>query len=69
MQIDDLIKEIQLSIQEIGFNNTANIYSVSNSAKFGGQLGWIKKTQLSKKIQESVFNKFNIEILPEVNII
>ena len=25
--------------------------------------------ELSKKIQESVFNKFKIEILPEVNII
>ena len=37
-------KEIKLSINEIGFNNTANIYSISESSKFGGKLGWVKKT-------------------------
>ena len=39
MQIDDLIKEIQLSIQEIGFNNTATIYSLGNTSKIGGKIG------------------------------
>ena len=35
---------------------------------YGGGTGR-ELIELSKKIQESVFNKFNIEILPEVNII
>ena len=30
-----LVKKIQSSISEIGFNNTANIYSISDSAKLG----------------------------------
>ena len=44
-----LINEIMLSIDEIGFNNTANIYSISESAKLGGKLGWINESSLSKK--------------------
>ena len=41
------------SIQKIGFNNTANIYSIADSAKFGGKIGWIAINQLSSEI----FNK------------
>ena len=33
------MKKIITSISEIGFNNTANIYSVAESAKLGGKLG------------------------------
>ena len=52
--INDLFKEIKLSIKEIGFNNTANIYSNSDSAKFGGKLGWISPISLSKNISEKL---------------
>ena len=45
---------IQNSIEEIGFENTANIYSVSESSNFGGKLGWINEQSLSKKVLEKV---------------
>ena len=48
--IEELIKEIKLSINEIGFNNTANIYSTSSSSNLGGKLGWINENRLSKPI-------------------
>ena len=48
LSIENLIDQIKLSITEIGFNNTANIYSISESSKLGGKLGWINKNSLSK---------------------
>ena len=45
-----LVKEIKKSIKEIGFSNTANIQSISASANFGGNIGWIEQDNLSKKI-------------------
>ena len=50
LTLNNLIQEIKLSISEIGFNNTANIYSISDSSKFGGKLGWIREDNLSKTI-------------------
>jgi len=38
------------SIKNNGFQNTANLFSLSDSSKFGGNIGWIDKTQLNKKI-------------------
>ena len=52
--LENLTKDIKKSIDEIGFNNTANIYSISESSKFGGKLGWIKQEALSKKIYEKI---------------
>ena len=49
-RLDDKVDIINQSITEIGFKNTANIYSISDSAKFGGDIGWIDKKNLSKKI-------------------
>ena len=54
-ELQPLINKINLSIKEIGFNNTANIYSISDSAKFGGKIGWISQNNLS----EQIFNKLN----------
>lgn len=52
-EIESLIEEIKNSIKEIGFNNTANIYSISESSKLGGKIGWIDENNLS----EIIFNK------------
>ncbi len=48
--LNDLLKNINSSIVEIGFNNTANIYSISDSNKLGGKIGWIEENNLSETI-------------------
>ena len=54
ISFEQTVKNINKSIKEIGFKNTANIYSTSDSAKFGGNLGWIEEKKLSKKILSSI---------------
>lgn len=54
LSLEKTIGQIQLSINEIGFNNTANVYSISNSSKLGGKLDWINENSLSKKISEEL---------------
>ena len=48
------LEDINQSINEIGFNNTANIFSITDSSKFGGKIGWIEEQKLSKKIIEEL---------------
>ncbi len=48
------LKDINDSIDEIGFGNTANIHSVSESSKFSGKIGWVDEKKLSKKIIEKL---------------
>ena len=48
------LENINQSISEIGFKNTANIYSISDSSKFGGKIGWIEEQKLSTKILEQI---------------
>ncbi len=48
--LDKLYTAIQESIQINGFENTANIYSISNSSKAGGKIGWVRKDSLSDQI-------------------
>ena len=52
-------ESIKQSINEIGFEETARIYSLSDSKQSGGNLGWIYKNQLSKEITDAI-NKINI---------
>ena len=52
--LDQIIKDITSSIKEIGFNNTANIFSISESSKLGGRIGWIDEKNLSEKIVEEL---------------
>ena len=54
--IDNMIIKINKSIDEIGFDNTANIYSISESSKFGGKIGWVKEQSVTKKIYEQIKN-------------
>ena len=53
------LNAIKESINEIGFEETARIYSLSDSKKSGGNLGWIYKNQLSKEIKDEL-NDTNI---------
>ncbi|MDC0396143.1 peptidylprolyl isomerase [Candidatus Pelagibacter sp.] len=56
---------INNSINEIGFKNSANIYSISDSSKFGGQIGWVSEKDLSKKIFTKINNlKVGEQTLP-----
>ena len=41
-------------INESGFKNSANIFSISSSSKFGGNLGWISETQLNETLLKEI---------------
>jgi len=47
---------IKKSIMEIGFENTANKYSESDSARNGGNIDWVKNSQLSGIIKDQIVN-------------
>ncbi len=49
-ELEAIIKKIKLSIEQIGFYNTANVYSISESAKLGGKIGWVDEKSLSENI-------------------
>ena len=52
--LDTKLNVIKKSISELGFENTANIHSVSPSSKFGGKIGWIQKNQLSEVLLKEI---------------
>ena len=52
--LEDKVLEIKNSIDGIGFENTAIIFSISNTAKNGGLIGWINELQISKLILEKI---------------
>jgi peptidyl-prolyl cis-trans isomerase SurA len=53
------ITKILKAIDEIGFGNAANLYSISESSKFGGKVGWVSENFLSQRIYEEI-NKLEI---------
>ena len=65
ISLKDQSKEILESIEINGFENTANIYSVSDSSKIGGKIGWVKKNNLSLEINRELDNlKINSHSVP-----
>ena len=46
--------KILKSINEVGFENSASIYGITESAKIGGDIGWVNKNSLNNKIKESI---------------
>ena len=46
--------EIKNSIGENGFENTVLIYSIADSSKVGGNIGWINESSLNRKIRENI---------------
>jgi len=47
-------KLIKKSISELGFKNTANLFSVSDTAKMGGQIGWVDESRISEIIKKEI---------------
>jgi peptidyl-prolyl cis-trans isomerase SurA len=68
LKLNELYLEILKSIENIGFANTANIYSKSATAKAGGKVGWIKETSLSKQILNNINNLKKDQITKPIKI-
>ena len=51
---DTILIKIQNNLKDIGFENTANIFSISNTSKNGGLIGWVNELQLSNKIRNQI---------------
>ena len=67
-KINEKYNLIKKSISEIGFKNTANIYSLTESAKIGGSIGWIGENQLAKKVVNEI-NELQVgEFTKPINI-
>ena len=56
ISLEEQSKKIQESIENNGFENTANLYSISDSSKLGGKIGWIKENNLSLEINQELNN-------------
>ena len=56
ISIKEQSKKILESIENNGFENTANLYSISDSSKLGGKIGWIKENNLSLEINRRLNN-------------
>ena len=55
-EITSKYNEIVKNITEIGFGNTAAIYSISETSKTEGNIGWINENSLNNTINKSISN-------------
>jgi peptidyl-prolyl cis-trans isomerase SurA len=53
-EIEKKYKDVVKSINEIGFENSAATYSFSESAKIGGDIGWINENSLNNNIRKNI---------------
>ena len=56
ISFEENLKKILESIKVNGFENTANLFSISDSSKKGGRIGWVKKDNLSSEINRELQN-------------
>ena len=62
ISLEEQSKIIFSSIEDIGFENTANLFSISESSKVGGKIGWVKKNNLSDEIIQEI-NNIKVDII------
>ena len=55
-KLNEVYDKIKKSISINGFENTASIFSISDSSKTGGRLGWVNESSINKKIQKQIIN-------------
>ncbi len=61
-EIKKKYNEVLKSIDKEGFENSAAIYSFSESAKIGGDIGWINENSLNDNIKNNIKNLKNGQI-------
>ena len=54
--LNEKYKLVKQSINNNGFGNTALIYSISESSKNGGDIGWINESAISPKIKTELYS-------------
>jgi peptidyl-prolyl cis-trans isomerase SurA len=52
--LNSIYQLIKKDIDELGFENAAIKHSISNTAKDGGNIGWIDENQLNNEIKETL---------------
>ena len=55
-EIERKYNEVVKSINKIGFENSAAIYSFTESSKIGGDIGWVNENSLNNKIKNNIIN-------------
>ena len=65
---NDTLNKLRKSIDEVGFENTANIFSTSSTSKNGGLIGWVNELQISKIIKEEIIDLNKGEISLPIKI-
>ena len=53
-EFDDKFTKIVESIKNKNFGSAATIYSVSDTSKFNGEIGWVSKNDISEKIYQQI---------------
>ena len=56
VELSNQINLIQEDIKKQGFKNAATIHSISDSSKFGGNIGLVNESKLSKEIANAIVN-------------
>ena len=66
--LENKVNKIKKSIDDVGFNNTASLYSISDTSSVGGKIGWINEENLSPKILEKLYKIKSGEITEMIKI-
>ena len=53
-EINTKFNTIRQSINEIGFENTSSIYSISETSKVGGKIGWVNEKSFNTLIKNEI---------------
>ncbi len=51
---EELTNQIYTEINRSGFEAAASIFSISETKKFGGKLGWVNSNQISKEVYNEI---------------
>ncbi len=66
--LNKTFKKISDSIKNVGFENSANLHSISNTSKNGGLIGWVNELQISEVIKKNIIGLDVNEVTKPIKI-